>query len=207
MNIRELSFNTNITSLGAILGTSGSQSLIANINEQCGGGSFFGNQERDPFSTGYYNFMQQVVEPIRETQHRLEMISAQVSNPDVYRAITTAEDLRKGIPPCMQLGIIYYAPVRRMLEEERIDGFGIDPKTLEKDDPYEDMIKSGKWEGNSLDIQGEWAGVTFYEKSTDPDLTFEEIRCLEATRKFLDKFMTDEDTKHYDPTLATELHG
>ena len=207
MNIRELSFNSNLTSLGAILGTCGSQSLIDGINEQCGSGSFFGNMERDPFSTGFYNFMQQVIEPLRETKHLLETVSAQVQEPDVFKAITTVEELRKGIPPCMQLGVIYHPPVRQMLEEERIDGFGINPKTLEKKDPYEDLIKSGKWEGNSLDIQGEWAGVTFYEKSTDPELTYEEIRCLEATRKFIDKFMADEETKHYDPTLATELHG
>lgn len=207
MRISELAFNNNITSLGAILGTTGSQTLIDDINAQCGGGSYFGNPDSDPFRTGFINFMNTVITPIRQTNMILQEVSQKLNNPNVYRSITSAEDLRRGIPQCMELGIIYYAPVRQMLEEERISGFGIDPKTLEDKDPFEDLINSGRWVGTSEDIQGDSLEINFYENSTDPNLTYEEIRHLDNTRQFLDDFMSDPETKYLDPTDPNNLHG
>ena len=67
MELASLSLNSNLFSLGALLGTSGSADLISSINQRCGAGSFFGSMD-DPFRAGYQAFMTSVVEPIRQVQ-------------------------------------------------------------------------------------------------------------------------------------------
>lgn len=198
--IRELQLNTNILSLGSILGSSGQQDLINNINAQCGGGSFFGSMI-DPFRTNFQSFMQTVIEPIRQVQMTLANTAQKLLKPDVYRPITNREDLAAGIPPCMQLGLIYHPPLRQMLEEERIDGFGIDPKTLEVEDPFDAVLTSGRVEIHSdfLGTKGEYC-IHHKETTTDPVLTESERMALILTRQYFDEFAMGEDTKHLDFT-------
>lgn len=206
VQINELQLNTNILSLGAILGTSGQQDLINNINARCGGGSFFGSMA-DPFRTGFQSFMNTVIEPIRQVRQTLEQTASKLANPDRFRPITSMEDLQQGIPPCMHLGIVYYKPIRQMLEEERIDGFGIDPSTLMDEDPYESVINSGRVMIHSslLGPNGEYT-VTWTEKSIDPEISFEEKMALDLTRQYIDEFRMSEETKHLDFTSYPDLH-
>lgn len=206
VQIQELQLNTNLLSLGAILGTSGHQDLIRNINAQSGAGSYFGSMS-DPFRTGFQVFMSTVVEPIRQVQNTLLGTANKLLKQDVYRPITNVKELEEGIPPCMQLGVIYYQPIRQMLEEERIDGFGIDPKTLWDEDPYESVINSGRAiiHSSLLGENGEY-DITWTEKSIDPEMTIEEKYALEMTRDFIDEFIEDEDTKHMDFTDFPSLH-
>lgn len=207
MILSELSLNTNILSLGGILGTTGSQQLINNINAQCGGASFFGS-EQDPFRTGFHNFMTQIVQPIREAQIVMTQATQAILNPDVYRPIDSIEELEKGIPPCMQMGVIYYPPIRKMLEEERISGFGIDHKTLMKEDPYANVLKSGYVELHStmLGPNGEYT-IEFIDSTDDPELTFKDKDALRRTREYIDKFMREELTRETDFTNYPNLHG
>lgn len=207
MRISELSLSSNILSIGSLLGSSGSQELIQSINHRCGGGSFFGS-ESDPLRTGFVNFMNTVIEPIRQVRMTMAATVNKLMKADVYRPIDSLKELEAGIPSCMQMGIVYYEPVRQMLEEERIDGFGIDPKTLEDEDPYASLIASGKVEIHSslLNDKGEFE-IQFTEKSTDPDLSFEEIRALDQTRQFIDQFLNDEITSSLDFTDYPNLHA
>ena len=207
VQIRELQLNTNILSLGSLLGSSGQQDLINNINAQCGGGSFFGSMN-DPFRTNFQSFMSTVVEPIRQVQQTLLATATQLLKPDTYRPITNERELEAGIPPCMHMGIIYYAPVRQMLEEERIDGFGIDPKTLEDEDPFASVLASGHVEIHSdfLGPKGEYE-VSYLENTTDPILTTAEIEALRETRAYIDNFMNDDETSARDFTdCGRSLH-
>lgn len=207
MNITSLSLSSNILSMGALLGTSGSQTLIDQINAQCGGSSFFGSMS-DPFRNNFQAFMSQVIQPIRATQQALATVASKLSHPDLYRPIESVEDLEQGIPPCMQLGIIYYHPLRKMLEEERIDGFGIDPKTLQEGDPYEDVLNS-----NFVTIHSSTIGkngsyhMTHLENTDDPELTSIEKDALRRTREFIDTFMSDDLTKASDFTSYPNLHA
>ena len=207
MNFTELSLNTNILSLGGILGTTGSQQLINNINAQCGGASFFGS-DLDPFRSGFHSFMTQIVQPIREAQVTLSNATHAMLNPDVYRPIDSVEELEKGIPPCMQLGIIYHPPIRKMLEEERIAGFGIDHKTLMKEDPFANPLKSGYIELHStmLGPNGEYT-IEFIDSTDDPPLSFKDKEALRATREYIDRFLQEELTRETDFTNYPNLHG
>lgn len=200
MEINELSLNTNILSLGAILGNSGSESLIQAINDRSGGGSFF-SSDQDPFKQGFQNFMSTVIEPIRQVKYTLAATANKLFKRDEYRSITDVNDLRKGIPPCMQLGVIYHPVVRKQLEEGEIDGFGIDPLTLCDEDPYEDVLMSGYCEVHSSNMndKGE-IEMSYIERTDAPEMTEDEIRHLRNTREFIDLFVNDPETRNYDVT-------
>lgn len=207
IELQSLSLDTNLLSLGAILGTSGSSELISNINQRCGSGSFFGSME-DPFRTGYQAFMTKIVEPIRHVQQTLFSTAKSLFHKDVYRPIDSKKELEKGIPPCMQLGIVYYAPIRRMLEEESIDGFGIDIKTLREDDPFEPVLNSDYVELHSDVLRGKGDFDMFhYEYSDSPELSDDEISALRKTREYIDRFIVDDETQCFDFTSFPDLHS
>lgn len=206
IQVNSLRLNTNILSLGSLLGSSGQQDLINNINARSGGGSFFGSIN-DPFRTGFQTFMNTVIEPIRQSRDILAQTVNNLMLPDQFRPITSMEELKKGVPPCMQLPIVYYAPIRQMLEEERIDGFGIDPSTLEEEDPYASLISSGHVEihSSTLDKDGN-IEIAWMQKTTDPDLSIREIDILAMTREYIDEFRRADETKHLDFTDFPSLH-
>ena len=206
ITVSQMKLDSNILSLGAILGTSGSADLIANINQRCGGGSFFGS-DVDPFKTGFTNFMQTVVQPVQVIDQKLKTTAKKLFDPDQWRAIDSLKELEKGIPPCMHLPILYYEPIRKMHDEERIDGFGINARTLQEEDPYKDLIESGRFEIHSsmCDKNGD-IGVHWRFSTVDPELTPEQIVQLDTTRQFIDRFLNDEQTKVMDFTDYPNLH-
>lgn len=207
MNVSQLSLDSNILSLGAMLGTSGSQDLINNINSRCGGGSFF-SEIADPFRQGFQNFMTQIVEPIRKVETALHSTAKALFCKDVYRPITSIKDLEKGVPPCMFSSIVYHAPVRKLLEEERIDGWGIKADDLEEGDIYANVLENGhvRFDSSTLDKNGEIT-IHFKESTEDPEVTYEDVQAIRATREFLDEFMSDEITSAIDPTAYPNLHA
>lgn len=206
MNVTELTMDTNILSLGGILGTSGSKALIDNINQATGGASFFGS-DSDPFRQGFTNFISQVVTPIREAQQTLMMTASAVLKPNRYRPITSLEELDKGIPPCMMLSVLYQPDLKKMLDEERIDGFGIDPKTLMDEDPFAGVLENGYVEIHSsmLGPKGEYT-IKRVEATDDPPLSADDVEALRETRHFIALFVRDELTKALDFTNYPNLH-
>lgn len=205
MHIQELTLNTNILSLGSLLGTNGQQELLNNINSRYGGGSFFGSVS-DPFREGFQNYMHQVVEPIRAVKNILHNTVNALMNPDVARAIDSISELERGIPPCMQLPIIYTPIIRQLLEEERIDGFGIDPKTLREDDPYACPLKNGYVELHSSNLgkNGEYE-IVFCHDTSAPELSDEEIQAIRSTREYIERFYHEEATRNMDFTSYPDL--
>ena len=206
MLVQSMQLDTNLVNLSSLLGTRGHQEVLQSINQNAGG-SYYGS-EADPFRQGYQIFMTNVVEPIRQAGTKLFNTVNNFIIDDRIRCIDSIADLERGIPPKMQLPIVYYEPIRAMLDDGAIDGFGIDPSRLVKDDPYADMCKSGVAEINTdtVNAKGEYE-VEFIWNSDDPDLTPEEIMNLTLTREFIDKFLKDETTKYLDVTNYPELHG
>lgn len=206
MLVQTIPLNTNLVSLSSLLGVRGQQEVLQSINQNAGG-SYYGS-ESDPFRQGFQVFMQRVVDPIRQAGITIRNTVRNFIVNDEIRRIDNVAELSKGIPPKMQLPILYYEPVRRMLDDGAIDGFGIDPNKLVKDDPYKSMCESGVVEYTSEDLndKGEYE-VEFRWDSNDPDLSPEEIMDITLTRKFIDKFLKDETTKYLDITNYPELHG
>ena len=208
MRISELSLNSNLFDLSNLLGAgSCTQDLLQQINRRAGNGSFFGSAE-DPFRTGFQTFMQQVVEPIRQAGLILQKTADQLFMKDEYREITSIQELERGIPPCMQYGIVTYQPVRAMLNEDRIDGFGIDPNSLPAEDPFKRICESGKVTIHSSTVKEDGSYEVNYDWcSADPELTPEQAMALDLTREYIDVFFQGEDTRHLDFTDYPSLHG
>lgn len=206
MLVQTMQLDTNLVNLSSLLGVRGHQEVLQHINQNAGG-SYYGS-ESDPFRQGFQTFMNQVVEPIRQASVKISNVINNFVIKDEIKCIDNVKILAKGIPPKMQLPIIYYEPVRTMLDDGAIDGFGIDPSKLAKDDPYADMCKSGVVDitTDTVNDKGEYE-VEFIWNSDDPDLTPEEIMNITLTREFIDKFLKDETTKYLDPTNYPELHG
>lgn len=205
--LEALTLNTNLLSLSSLLGTDSSQRVLNEINARSGGNSFF-NSVSDPFREGFNLFMQNVVTPLRELSQVAKSTATKLFSTDVARPIMSLEELKKGVAPCMQLPIVYYAPIRQMLEEERIFGYGINPRTLEDTDIYEPHIESGHVGLSAEDLpkSGEIT-IRFHYDSSDIDLSMEDRQALRETRRFIDEFMTDEDMKCLDFTDPDNLHA
>lgn len=207
MVVNQLSLDSNVLDIGALLGTSGRQDLVREINAHCGGGSFFGT-EMDPYKDSYSSFINTIVAPIRQARNDLMQVSSNLFKVDQYRAITSVAELEKGIPPCMRIGIITYPPLRKQLEEERIDGFGMKAENLPEEDVYGRLISNGQFEIHSSTLGKNGEIEVNWEFSTDdPEVTREELDMLEDTRAFIDKFMSDDDTKYLDFTDYPNLHS
>lgn len=203
--IQQVSLDTNLLTAGAMLGTEGKIELIQEINNACGGGSYFGGED-DPYRTSYGHFMTQIVAPVRQNIETIRSVNEEAHMPDVMRPITTVAELKKGIPPCMYKPILTHPAIRQQLEEEVIDGFGIKPTELPDEDVYGRLANNGVASLNDLDENG---GVWFVWEyhSDDPEFTDDELEAIRKTREFIDEFMIDEDTKFMDFTDYPSLHG
>lgn len=207
MYVHQVILDSGLVDAGALLGTTGRQDLINDINSRCGGSSFFGS-EHDPYRDSYSVFMSTVVNPLREARDKLIATSNTLFRMDRYRAITSVAELEQGIPPSMHMGIVMYEPVRKMLEEERIDGFGIKPNELPDEDVFGRLIRNGTVHlyNGCLDKDSQYV-ITDEVTSLDPEIDREDLDMLQDTRDFIDKFMKDENTKYMDFTDYPNLHA
>lgn len=206
MLVQSMELDTNIISLSSLLGVRGYQEVLQSIN-QTSGGSYYGS-ESDPYREGFQNFITNVVEPVRQAGMAIYNTARELIIRDEIRCINSVAELKKGIPPKMQLPIVYYEPIRTMLDDGDIDGFGIDPSKLAKDDPYKELCEAGtvSFTAEELPDDGSYVQEVVWD-STWPDLTPEEAMNLQMTREFIDTFLKDEVTKYLDPTNYPHLHG
>ena len=184
-------------SAGSLLGTTGTREIIDELNTSLGlNSSFFGGVE-DIFRTQRSALLDNTLNPILRANQVVEVATNKLFNNDVIRPIVCEDDLLN-IPPCMHLAILTMPRVKSLLEEERIDGFGVDPKLLPDDDMYGRLISNGRVDDllDSMDKNGEvifhW---DFYEG--DVELTEEELDYIEESRKYINNLL---DKTIYDPT-------
>lgn len=196
-----MTLDSNVFSLSSIMGTSSQQSVIDAVGARCGGGSFF-NTNQDPFRTGFEHFMQQVVLPTQQVKITLANTAKSIMMDDRIRPINSLEALSAGIPPAMYMPILYYAPIRALLEQGSITGFGIRPEDLEEEDPYEIPLANGYVRELRDAVDDDGLEIQFCEvlSSDAMDLSDDEIDDIQETRDFIDKFLSDEDTAYMDFT-------
>ncbi len=202
-----LSFDTMPTA-GALMGTTGAAEVIANINKRMGSVGF--SSITDPFTQGRNMFMQRIITPIREMSNKIKFEMGNLFNEaPKYIAIDSLKALKKGIPATMFEPIIYYPPVRQLLEEGRIDGFGIDPDKMDDDDMFGRLINNGtivitKDDDDTMFTRIDEKFVnyemTWDIRSTDLEISDEDLECIEKTRNYFDLFMRDGNTNEFDFT-------
>ena len=197
------SLSVGTVSAGSLLGTSGTAALLSSINESLGGSSFFGSVQ-DTYRDIRNSFVENIIRPIQQATLTMQNVVNILMNPDTIRPLTNGEDL-KAIPPCMYEPIIMFPPVRTLLEQGRISGFGYDPEHLPKEDTFGRIIGNGCVFDVLSNVQEDGNVYLDYEwRSDDPVLSFEEMDSIQVTRDFISNLLA---TTNLDPTDYPEQRG
>lgn len=192
---------TGAISIGAAIGTSGSDALISEINREMGGSSATSTMA-SMMDAGTAKFIDNYITPIRKA---VKLVKRNIKNfciADKFIVVEKNEQLAN-IPVCMQEGILAYEPVKLLFDKGRVYGFGFE--SAPEEDVFGRLIQNGRAEDINDDVKaGTPIVFTSTFKSTDPDVDFDEIDAMEATRKFLDKFLDETD---FDPTDYPNTRG
>jgi hypothetical protein len=193
----------DIPNPGALLGTTGSADLIRTINDSLGCSSFFGTIH-DAHTAITNAFIEKVVTPIREMASDLRNLAVAMHNPDELRPLIEPEDFRY-TPTCMQLPIVMYTPVRKLLEQGRVNGYGYDPSQLPTENVYERLVNNG-FVADVVEAAGDkhFAPLQWEYWSDDPDMTIEEIEAVQRTYEAIDYILLH---TAWDPTDITSERG
>ena len=189
----------SMPSPGALLGTRGSQSVMEHINAGLQGSAFIGSIY-DKFASTRNHFIENIVKPIRDASAAISNTITSMMNPDVIRPLTKVEDLSY-IPPSMYLPIVMYEPVKALLQEGRISGFGFEYEHLPKEDVYGRLINNGTI-NDVLRAPKDEDGIIYSESlyvSTDPNLSDDELTSIEDTRSFLFRLLGETNVDPTDP--------
>lgn len=190
-------------SAGALLGTTGTSELVSSINSSLGGSNFLSGLSQT-FHDIRNSFMENVIRPIQMGRQAISKRVNLLLNPDVIRPLIEEADFRS-VPPSMFLPIVMYPPVRSLLEQGRISGFGFDPDNLPEEDVYGRLINNGTVDDvlGAADKDGQvW--FTWEWWSTDPDLSFDELGAIERTREAISQILAN---TLFDPTDYPEERG
>jgi len=190
-------------SAGALLGTAGTAQLIQSINDSLSGASFY-DSAQDTFRDIRNSFITNIVQPIQQAAQKVSNLVITLTNPDTIRPLIT-NDAFLVVPPSMYEAIVMYPPLRHLLEQGRIAGFGFDPEYLPKEDVWGRLISNGVVENvlDNVDADGKiWFTYEFH--STDPIVSFEELDAVEETRAHIDWILAN---TYLDPTDINEERG
>lgn len=180
-------------SLGALIGSRVSGDVFESIN-RTGFTSFFGNE----FDHMRETFFERHVRPMDAINLELSKTVNLILNPDKFRILDTLESFQS-IPPCMELPILMFEPIRQGIMEGRLSGFGYDPTSLPDEDDYGRLIDNFTCEdvADASDDDGVFKlSGTIY--SDDPDLSDEDLYAIRKTREYIKRVILDKTDR--DPT-------
>ena len=208
MKITVLDVDT-VPTLGNILGTSVDSFIVDSINNAIQTTTSAVSNISSFIEDARKKFINNIVEPIKKNFGIYKKIN--LDDVNKILPIISEEDLFN-IPPAMHLPILMYEPIKELLKQERIEGWGYEYNNLPKEDVYGRLIDNGKIEDVMTNLKEEKIGketkhyIEFNYKwnSEDPDLDFDEIDYIEQTRKFLDEFLK---SSRLDPTNPAKLRG
>ena len=170
-------------SIGSMLGTGHSQAVLERLQAQSGGQVIFG-QEGDPVAERYRNMLSLINTKFKEADDAMTRVYDTVFNPNSYTPVQCLDDLYT-VSPSMQTAIVTYEPVRRLLCEGKIYGYGINPENLPEEDVYGRLIDNGCATPESKELTWKW-------ETTDPKLTDEELHNIKETRAWIDDFLAEQ---------------
>ena len=181
-SIRSLSM---MPSLGAMIGSTHSSEVLERLNMASGGGVIFG-QPGDPFRDRYQALKSVLMDNLNAVDRVVTQVQQTVTQPTKMIPITSVEAVQN-IPPCMTLPFVMYEPIKTLLTDGRIDGFGIDPRFLPEEDVYGRLINNGK-----VDISAGDKEIVWLWRTDDPELSEEDLEAIEATRGWIDSWLVKE---------------
>lgn len=175
--------------LSVFTGSTGMQDVIEHMNAKWhtqGSGVIFGE---GVFGERYRAFTDLVSNRQSAAIAMVEKTIQSVACPDMFQVIDSREALEH-VPPCMYIPLLTHAPLRKLLEEGRIGGWGVKPEELPEEDVAGRLMNNGRFDT----MNKEWmndpeAGVSYVFKSGDPDYTIEQLNMIETSRWFIDEFL------------------
>lgn len=179
-NIRSLSM---MPSLGAMIGSTHSSEVLERLNMASGGGVIFG-QPGDPIRDRYQFLTSVLMDNLNLADEVMTRTRQVIAEPQKMIPITSAEAVQT-MPPCMQIPFVMYEPIRTLLQDGRIYGFGIDPRFLPDEDVHGRLIANGKVSTGDKELVWEW-------RTDDPKLTDEDLEAIEQTRGWIDRWLVAE---------------
>lgn len=184
VQVHSLQMLSMIPSIGSMLGTGHSAAVLEKLQSQSGGQVIFG-QEGDPVAERYQSMCRLINEQLASANQALAQVRQQVLCPNEFVTIQSIDDLYN-VAPCMQEAIVMYRPVRELLEDGRISGYGINPDNLPSEDVYGRLIDNGRTD-TVTKKELEW-----YWRTDDPKLTEAELEAIEQTRGWIDRFLLEQ---------------
>lgn len=173
--------------LGSLLGTSVSSDVLGYLNNEYGNqsGVIFG-QPGDPNADRFQHMMQLISNQLVRTEEVIKSVAAPVLDPLRIQRITSEHGLYN-TPVSMQLPILMCEPVRQLFMDDRIDGYGFNKEYLPKEDVFGRLINNGLIVYDpDYYPDGKLPEFAIEEHvSTDPNLTFDELDDIEATRDWV----------------------
>jgi len=201
-----------VPSIGALLGSRGSDELIRAINHNLGSASYFGSSN-DRFSHLQNQFMDMYVRPIKQANSLISTCTDRfLGKEDTYRVVDTIAKF-KDVPPCMQLPIVTYDPLYNLLKKGAIVGYGYDADEITEQKEMFDRLcyHNGHvdYADDNVYKRDEELNFTYVEevhefKGTDIELTPDQISFIQDTRAAIDHLLKETEL---DLTYPTELRG
>lgn len=191
---------SRMPSLGMLIGSRASSDVFDSVNS-FGHKSFFGS-DFDHISQEFFN---RHVRPMDQLTIEISNTVNMILNPDQFRILDTMEALQS-TPPCMEMSILLYEPVRKLFEQGRVEGYGYNPDTLPDEDVYGRLIDNFTCEdvAEASDEEGYYT-LTGTLYSTDPDLDDDSLYAIRRSREYiLNKVLAQTDR---DPTAIDLPRG
>jgi len=199
--IRNSTFVSRIPTPGALFGLNGSAAVLEHFNNNRGA-SFFGTAQ-DRYAQVFHEFTEHIWKPL---DAGIKMVASTVNaiiNPDVFRPLWNVEEL-KSTPFCMQLPILYFEPVRELLESGRVHGYGYSPTDIVGEDKWGRLIANGTIDHTTKRDENGNHIITEIYMSGDPVLSSDELDAIDDTRRFIADLIR---TTDIDPTNVEFVRG
>lgn len=198
---------SEVPSIGALLGSRGSQELLSSINRSLGTNAFFGSND-DRYGQQHQNFVTKFIDPIRQANSMVCNLGARLVDNNYFRPLTTAEELG-ACPPCMMPALLTHEPLYKLFKQGRVTGWGYAPDSLtDAKEQYTRLVETNGtiwYETGSKNLRdNEFWDETTIHYGIDPELTFEDRLAIEETRDYIDQILKESEM---DPTAPTELRG
>jgi len=192
MYVAPLTEIDQVPTLGAMVGSLHSDEILAQINGRYGSNAVVFSQGDDPYFSHYQNFMALVQHQTQVSDQYVLNTARIIENPNLFRPIETEQDLAV-VPQCMQIPLLMMPDMRTLLENGQIWGWGWDPDTLPEEDVYGRLLNNGKFTVDFSNKENPYPETfEWLFKSTDPDLTDEQLEAIDRSRQYLHEFIERE---------------
>jgi hypothetical protein len=178
--------------LSVFTGSTGMQDVIDHMNAKWhtqGSGVIFGE---GMFADRYRAFTDLISNRQSAAIKAVEKTVQSIACPNMFQIIDS-QDALENVPPCMYVPLLTFAPMRKLFEDGRIQGWGVKLEELPEEDVCGRMINDGRF----VSTDEAWrndpeAGVKYVVKTGDPNYTREQLDMIETSRGWLDTWLEEQ---------------